>query len=836
ALGTLCVIDRVPRTLGREQREALQALGRQVVAQLRLRLQVRDLERAIAERRRAEEALQSTGELQQAILDGANFTIISTTPDGTILSFNAAAERMLGYAAEELVGRATPAIFHDAGEVALRAQELSRELGRKVEPDFEAFVAKARLGRPDENEWTYVRKDGSRFSVRLSVTALYDGEGGRGIKGFLGIGSDITERKEAEEELRASEARYRYLVDHANDIIYRTDTRGRFVFFNPTATRVLEYSDEDLARRHYLDVVHPDHREAAERFYGRQLRERIPTTYYETPVVTRRGTPVWIGQNVQLIEEDGHVAGFQAVARDITERKRAEIDLAIAKEAAEAASRAKSSFLASVSHEIRTPLNAILGAAELLGESPLSEDQRKLVALFRHAGEDLLVLINDLLDLSKIEAESLELERIPFDLGDLVGRVLDLMRLRARQKGLAIEGLVSPAAPAWLVGDPTRLRQVLVNLLGNAVKFTEAGRVGLRVEAEDDGGDQGASVLRFSVEDTGIGIPPENQGSIFDQFTQVDSSTTRKYGGTGLGLAISRRLVELMGGHIWVESALGRGSTFRFTARFGRMPANAAVAGPSPPAEKPAPAALPADRTLSILLVDDSEQNRLVVQAFLRPSGCALDTAVNGAEAVEKFKARRYDVVLMDMQMPVMDGYAATGLIRRWEEEQGRPPTPIIALTARALREELQRCLDSGCTAYLTKPIDKAVLVAAIGSQAAPRAPAPPAAAGGAPPGAVAHVDPVLADLVPDFMRVMRRDARTILASVERDELDGVEAIAHRIKGDGGTYGFAAISSLGDRMERAARARAPREVRQAAEQLETYLDQVEVVFDRGGTR
>ena len=684
---------------------------------------------------------------------------------------------------------------------------------------------------------------------------------------------ESTRATAAEEAMRESEQRYRHIVDLAHDIIYSTDAEGRFTFCNPTAVRLLKYSSEDLIGRRYLDLVRPDYRQAAERFYGRQFVRQTPSTYFELPVLAQDGSELWIGQNVQLIIENGRLDGFHAVARDVTERKRAEAELQKAKGVAEAANRAKSEFLANMSHEIRTPMNAIIGMADLLSETPLTKEQEEYVRVFRRASDNLLALVNDILDLSKVEAGGLTLEHVEFDLVELIEKTSEMVAKVAHDKGLELACQVMADVPRDLVGDPHRLRQILLNLMGNALKFTMAGEVVLRVEMmNDERGTQNSEpsslsaptssfnasihhssfiVLRFSVSDTGIGVPGDKLGIIFESFTQADSSTTRQYGGTGLGLAISKRLVELMGGRIWATSTVGQGSTFSFTAKFRvqeepkvrtlappaelqgvkvlvvddsatnrlvlkgiltawgmqvveapngvdglaelmrahesgdpyrlvlldcRMPAmdgfqvaerlraipnlagitvmmltsdsrtddktrsqelgmagylvkpvkraelfeaiatamgRSQVFAPAPALDS-APAATKDQRALRILLAEDSQDNRLLVQSYLKHTPHHLDLADNGAIAVAKFKARGFDIVLMDMQMPIVDGYAATRAIKQWEKETGRPPTPIIALTAFALREEIQKSLDAGCTAHLTKPIKKATLLNAI--------------------------------------------------------------------------------------------------------------------------
>jgi len=542
-----------------------------------------------------------------------------------------------------------------------------------------------------------------------------------------------------------------------------------------------------------------------------------------------------------------HVIAF---ARDIARLKATEHDLIAAREAAIAASSSKSEFLANMSHELRTPMNAILGMSDLLAETSLTLEQQHYVETMTNNGNALLDLINGILDLARIESGRLALEESEFDLHNLMENLAESLAVRAHEKKIELAARIAPGVPSKLVGDHLRLRQVLVNLVGNAIKFTDRGEVVIAVENDAESGEPGA--LRFSVRDTGIGIAYRKRSEIFDSFTQADSSTTRKYGGSGLGLAIAKRLVELMHGRIWVDSYLGKGSTFYFTARFSLQPAAAepdyagapklegsrvlvvddnatnrmilretlsrrgvhvveagsgeeaiaecrraeqagaqftlvlldcrmpemdgfeaarrirsecrdhapiilmltsdnlhfefarlsefgisaylvkpvkrdelftaiavtlgkARAGEEQPRAQPQPAAEPvAGRRLSILLVDDSSDNRLLVKQYLKKLPYDLDMAENGEIAVAKFALGIYDVVLMDMRMPVMDGYTAVGEIRRWERAHDREATPIVALTASALESDVRNCLDAGCTAHLSKPVKKSSLLMAI--------------------------------------------------------------------------------------------------------------------------
>ncbi len=411
--------------------------------------------------------------------------------------------------------------------------------------------------------------------------------------------------------------------------------------------------------------------------------------------------PILVGKLIMGVLE---VFSFQAIRPDseflalmahtgsqlgqVISRQRAAEDLYRAKQIAESANRAKTEFLAVMSHEIRTPMNAILGVAELLSETSLTPKQREYVRVFQGAGTKLLDLINSILDLSKVESGRFELASVDFELQAVLDRVLELMVPVAQPRGLQISCEVAPNVPSVVIGDPDRLRQILINLIGNALKFSDHGTVSVRVERDSEF-EPGS--LRFSVTDTGIGISPENRDMIFRSFTQVDSSTTRKYGGTGLGLAISKGLVELMGGRIWLTSEIGRGSTFSFSVRLSLpsgnpcpAPLNREKAGRSPASGAPSSPLAKEASGVRILVAEDSEDNLFLIQNYLQDSGIQIDQATDGKQAVESVLSRKYDLVLMDLQMPVMDGHASTRAIREWEkrtESQRLFPSCCLLLT-----------------------------------------------------------------------------------------------------------------------------------------------------------
>ena len=401
---------------------------------------------------------------------------------------------------------------------------------------------------------------------------------------------------------------------------------------------------------------------------------------------------------------------IKLLRREIENRKLVEKELIKAMDRAESASLAKSEFLSNMSHEIRTPMNSIMGMSELLNSSGLNEEQKKYMEVLGGSGESLLTLIDNVLDISKIEAGQIELELIPFSPGQLVESAILIMKSEAKKKGIELSIQVDDKTPDALLGDPTRIKQVLLNLLSNAVKFTDDGRITVEITRLEHKGPNHR--LAFNVQDTGVGISVENRQKIFDAFTQEDSSITRNYGGTGLGLAISKRLIELMGGHISVESEPGHGSSFCFELDFPLASRDAPEAK-GQGQEKSILAITPVDSKL-ILLVEDNEDNVFLIQNFLKGSGHQLDIASNGEEALGRFKKYNYDLVLMDIQMPVMDGHSATREIRKWEDEEGRKRTPVIALTAHALVTEIRKSRAAGCDDHITKPIRKNELLRLI--------------------------------------------------------------------------------------------------------------------------
>ena len=643
----------------------------------------------ITERRRAEEALRQAEEKYRSIFEEAIVGIFQTSPDGRYISANPALAHMYGYdSPEELMASRT-----DIGRQAYVDPSRRKDFKRLMEEQ----------GLVERYEYEVYRKDGSKIWWSENARAVRDASGA--ILFYVGTVEDITERKRAREALAQAEEKYRTIFENAVVGIFQTTLDGQYLTANPTLARILGYDSPQELMATVTDLNHQFYVEPGRRAeFLRLMQEQGAVSTFESEVYQKDSSVNWISEDVRLLHgPDGRVLGFEGTTVDITQRKQAEMELVQAKEAAEAANRAKSEFLANMSHEIRTPMNGILGMTELALDTELSREQREYLSLVKSSAESLLRVINDILDFSKIEAGKLELEFTDFSLNELLKETLKTLAIRAHKKGLELSCQVRPDVPDDLRGDPGRLRQIIVNLVGNALKFTEVGEVLLHIEV--DSRTQDGVRLHFAASDTGIGISPEMQKQVFAPFEQADGSMTRRYGGTGLGLSISRRLVEMMGGRLWVESTLGKGSVFHFTADFGLAEAAAGK-----------PEELVSLKNVRVLVADDNATNRRILEETLKSWEMVPELACGGKAALSALEKawqtkRPFPLVLLDAHMPDLDGFSVVRRIRSKPELAG---AVILMLTSDTQKGDLERCRELGIAAHLVKPVTQSDLLDTI--------------------------------------------------------------------------------------------------------------------------
>jgi PAS domain S-box-containing protein len=867
------------------------------------------VQRDITEHKKAERALLQEKDFSETLIRSSVDGILAFDQNFGITAWNPAMEQFAGLVRSDVIGRPVfelfPFLLND-----------DRFLG----------VLKGVSGIMKDSPYV-LPQTGRRGYFEAYCSPLRDASGQ--IMGGLAVVRDTTERRRAEEAVRLSEKRYRTVVESINEVIFQLLPAGTWAFLNPAWKVITGFEIEQTLGRDWSEFVHPDDREPASRALASLLRSDAESIRNELRIVTRGGAIKWVEVFAQATpEEDGFIAGISGTLTDVTERRKNEEEMLRAKDAAEAAAKLKSEFLANMSHEIRTPINAVIGMTSILIDSPLSPEQRDYVNVIRSGGESLLTIIDEILDFSKIESGRMQFECAPFDLRDSIEQAMDLVAALASEKGLELAYLMEPSSPATIAGDVGRLRQILVNLLSNAVKFTERGNILISVTATPIEGTRHR--IQFSVKDTGIGIPSDKLERIFESFSQVDASTTRRYGGTGLGLTISKHLCELNGGTMWVESTPGVGSTFHFTIvadAVGMEIAREAATHHSPLTDrtvlvvahdvanqlvlrqhleswgmKPETFAaisdahrwiaaghkydlvmLDADRTdvtsavcemfrqrtplvllhsvgrrkklseaagagkkrilfhakpikpsllyeslqgvfagqpiriespqksqdnnllaeqipARILLAEDNVVNQKVATLLLSKLGYRADVANNGLEAIEALRRQPYDVVLMDMQMPEMDGLDATRRIL--QDGSARQKPWIIAMTANAMRSDRERCLTAGMRDFLSKPVQLADLRGAFERYGASRE---------APPDPTVQAEPgvfVLPDYLAEIMQAGDHSMVTELLELFRDEsrskLEGLKTalqegdhdraakLAHGLKG-----GAAQIGALG---------------------------------------
>ena len=642
--------------------------------------------RNITERKKTDAELEASGRRSRRYIERNAAGFMRSTYDGELLECNESLMRLMGYdSLDEMKTHRLPEFYMDPGARAAMTTLLTE---KKIVNGYEICLR---------------RKDGGPIWALVNLTLIPV----QGIQGHIeGTVIDITDRKRIEKELRSIAA----VVEASTDFIGLATLEGEVLFINHGGRRMLGIEDGMLAGMKITDNVMEEEREFL-------VKNVLPAAMREGNWAgetrfrhSQTGVPIPMWQSLFFITEPqtNNRIAIATICRDLTQRKNEEEELRTAKEAADAGNRAKGRFLANMSHEIRTPMNGILGMTRMLLASDLAPEQQHFAEVVLNCSENLLAIVNSILDLSKIDAGKIELEKLDFKLPEILRRIVETFALDARKKQLEFTLRLEPEVPLLLRGDEVRLRQVISNLASNALKFTSLGGVTLAVSAVAQ--DERMATLRFSVTDTGIGIPQEHATRLFTPFAQGDDSTTRKFGGTGLGLAISKQFVELMGGDIGFESEPGKGSSFYFTATFEKQPFAIPPEIVRIPASLVALAKNVSSRGGRILIAEDQHINCIVLLGILSRLGYSAESVSDGREAIKALQSTDYDLVLMDCQMPEMDGYQATRLIRDPATGVRNPQIPIIAVTASALSSDREQCIEAGMNDHMPKPIEPGVL------------------------------------------------------------------------------------------------------------------------------
>ncbi|MGB0882260.1 MAG: PAS domain S-box protein [Vicingaceae bacterium] len=613
-------------------------------------------------------------------IEQSESSIVITNAKNEIEYVNPFFEKLSGYSFKEVKGK-NPKLIRSNHTTSLTYKNMWETLNTKGKWKGEICNKK---------------KNGDLFWENVNISTIKDSQGN--ATNYVAVKDDITAQKELAHILKRKEKEYKQIVESANDVIYRSDENGKFKYANPLLSKISEYSNTELMKMHLLDLVDSDYKKDVEKFYRNQFLNLQANSYKEFIIKSKSGKRIWLGQNVQAVIKNNKVISFTSVARDITEIKEIQNELVHAKEIAEDSARSKEMFLANMSHEIRTPMNAIIGMTNLLTESKLSQKQKEYLNAIQTSGDNLLVIINDILDISKIESGKLEVEKIDFNIKELLSNTKKSIQLKAEEKDLIFSLNIQEEIPNILISDPVRLNQILINLLGNSIKFTNSGKIELNCSLIKKVSN--SATIKIEVIDTGVGINSKKIDKIFESFSQEDESTTRKFGGTGLGLSISKQLVELLGGKLNVESEIGKGSNFYFTLN---LPIGEKK-------EKKKKIIINTEtnplKNKRILLVEDNEINRFLATTVLAKWEIIVDVAEDGKVAIDKINKNNYDIVLMDIQMPVMGGVEATHIIRN----ELKLNVPIIALTANAVKGDKEEFLNAGMDDYISKPFDASIL------------------------------------------------------------------------------------------------------------------------------
>jgi len=610
--------------------------------------------------------------------------MLIVTPQGKIERVNQATLELLGYSSCELIGKSYLRIFSksDRGKIGSAMKTNQRKTGFLI-----------------ESEANLETKGGALVPVYLTGSPIMDKEGS--IHGTIFMVKDLSYRKRAEKDIKESELRYKSLFDTSPESITLIDMQGKIMATNSITSKMFGVKKKDVIGESIieLDFINADEvpRYIAlidELLSGKEL-EPFETEVFKTDVDSK-----WIEVYPSVLKKDGTIYAIQLLVRDITARKKATEEMIKAKHEAEEANKTKSQFLANMSHEIRTPMTAMIGMVNLIDETELSAEQQEYINIIQASSQSLLEIINNILDLSKLTEKKIKLESVSFDLYYLIEDIVDILGIKAAEKGIELSFEVSPDCPRYVAGDSVRLKQVLINIIGNGIKFTEEGKVNISVTNQGVNSD-GSTRLHFMVKDTGPGIPEGKLSHIFDSFTQGEGSIRRRHGGTGLGLAISKSLVELMGGTIWAESLLDQGSTFHFTASMGISQIGT---DEGPPLEDDDNIMVDMKKELKILVVEDNFINRKLILKLLKRIWSDVDEAKDGLEVLDALSNKRYDLILMDVQLADMDGLETTRVIRKIERRDDH--IPIIALTAHTMKGDRERFLAAGMDDFISKPID----------------------------------------------------------------------------------------------------------------------------------
>jgi len=742
-------------------------------------------------RKRVDAAASELATRYRAILASIGKAVIVTDPESRITFMNPVAEKLTGWDQSQALGNPLKDIFHTVYSES--SQTVASLIATAV--DERAVIALA-------DSTVLVAPDGGEWPIDGNAGPILDAAGR--LVGVVLVFHDSSDRCEEEQNLKISEVRYRRLFEAAHDgILILNAVTAKVLDVNPFMGDLLGYPREHFLEKELWEIGVFRDTEASKKAMA-TLQRVGHIRYEDLPLEHKDGRHIPV-EFVSNVYREGRRNVIQCNIRDITERKRLTRELKKATQEAETANRSKSEFLANMSHEIRTPMGAILGFADmLLHRSPEECAQAGCVQIIQRNALHLLELINEILDLSKVEAGRMKVERVSCDLPALLSEVISLMRPRAAEKGLGFGVKFFGSLPRLIQSDPLRLRQILVNLIGNAVKFTQSGRIDLQIVDEGAGGS--TILLRVDVIDSGIGMTPEVMGRLFVPFTQGDASITRKFGGTGLGLTISLQLAKLLSGDVTVTSQPGVGSTFTLKVDCGPSAGVERLDGLT---EATLPAKLDKKAGANIrlhgriLLVEDGADNQRLLRMQLVDAGASVTSALDGHIAVDLSTSQTFDLILMDMQMPVMDGYAATRELRRMGLT-----IPIIALTAYAMAEDRDKCLAAGCSAYLTKPIDEQILLKTVHEHLGiDRTPVPNDNAVAAPPtSVVAPADgsgrikssyagnPQIMAIIPEFVHGLPGKVRNMSNFLERNDLPGLQKLAHQLLGTCGGYGFAMVS------------------------------------------